>query len=215
HLLHEEAFKRVCRLPLASFDRVCSLLVRLDGEGHARIKWSRVSVVNNLQMTKRFLSGGMIDNIRSFGGVDRSHRYKIVKGVMRAIAASAFRLQGIQGFMIGCVAASSDNDAGTVAEVRCYFSGHYMHPDIIVRTCCDALSCFVFVEIAHLGGRLPGLIETLKRGIYVAVDAAYTAMKRLLTSFTSLCPDGIYKDAFNYHLSKIRIRIEMTFQLLK
>ncbi|KAE9349478.1 hypothetical protein PR003_g5859 [Phytophthora rubi] len=38
-------------------------------------------------MTIRFLAGGMIDDIRVNGSVDRSYCYRVVKAVMRAIVA--------------------------------------------------------------------------------------------------------------------------------
>lgn len=252
-LLYEGEFKRTYRMSSASFERLCGLLVELDRPARAWTNRSPVSVENKLQMTIRFLCGGLVDDLRRAGGVDRSYCYRIIKDVMRAIigvpalqisfptapteresAAAAFSARSNEQVMNGCVVAMdgwlcniqapSDNDAGSAAGARRYFSGHYMRPGINVQACCDAFSRFVFVEASHPGGvndsrayddsGLPRVIETLERGLYVVAIAAYTATNHLLTPFTALQPDEIYKDSFNYHLSQIRIRIEMAFGLL-
>ncbi|GMF30987.1 unnamed protein product [Phytophthora fragariaefolia] len=150
------------------------------------------------------------------------------------VAAAGFAARSNERVMSGCIAAidgwlcniqaPSDADAGSAAGARRYFRGHYLHPGINVQACCDAFSRFVFVDATHPGGvndsrayndsGLPTIVEHLERGIYIVADAAYTATNHLLTPFTALQPGDMFKDSFNYHLSQIRIRIEMAFGLL-
>ncbi|KAE9351822.1 hypothetical protein PF008_g5761 [Phytophthora fragariae] len=180
-LLHEGEFKRTYRMTPASFNRLCGWLAREDRPAHAWLNRSPVSVENKLQMTLRFLCGGMVDDFRRLRGVDRSYCYRIVKDVVlaiveipelqicfpttptqREVAAAGFAARSNERVMSGCIAAMdgwlcniqapSDADAGSAAGARRYFSGHYMHPGINVHACCDAFSRFVFVEATHPGG---------------------------------------------------------------
>ncbi|KAE8989963.1 hypothetical protein PR002_g21286 [Phytophthora rubi] len=153
-----------------------------------------------------------------------------------SLAAAAFQARSEEGVFNGYVAAldgwlchikaPSELDAGSVGP-RLYFSGHYMHYGINVQACCDAFSRFVFIEATHPGGTndaraygesdLAAVIERLGRGLYVVADAAYTATNRLLTPFVALKrtdPDFLKKDSFNFHLSQLRICVEMAFGLL-
>ena len=59
--------------------------------------------------------------------------------------------------------------------------------------------------------RLHRIVENLPPGYCVADDNAYSCSKHLLTPFSAgekLAPE---KDAFNFYLSQLQIRIEMTF----
>ncbi|KAL3666144.1 hypothetical protein V7S43_008933 [Phytophthora oleae] len=132
-------------------------------------------------MTIRFLSCGMIDDVRVKGGVDRSYCYRVVKAVMRAIvsipslqirfpasstereqAAAGFAARSNEGVMSGCVAAMdgwlcniqtpSDKEFGGATGARRYFSGHCMHSGINVLAACDAVSRLVLAEASHPGG---------------------------------------------------------------
>ena len=54
-------------------------------------------------------------------------------------------------------------------------------------------------------------IENLPIGKYVIGDNAYVCTEHLLTPFSGDDKKDPMKDAYNFHLSQVRIRIEMTF----
>lgn len=83
-LLHEGDFERTYRMSADSFTRLCGILEELDRSAFAWTNRSPVSIENKVQMTLRFLGGGMIADIRRVGGVDRSYSYRVLKDVMRA-----------------------------------------------------------------------------------------------------------------------------------
>ncbi|KAE8906318.1 hypothetical protein PF005_g5503 [Phytophthora fragariae] len=71
-LRREGEFKRMSRMSVNSLNRLCGMLVELDQPAHTWVNRGPVSVTNKLQMTIRFLAGGMIDDIRVNGSVIRS-----------------------------------------------------------------------------------------------------------------------------------------------
>ena len=58
------------------------------------------------------------------------------------------------------------------------------------------------------------VLEGLPPGVFLVGDAAYTLHDRVLVPFTGSQRDQKHKDAFNFFLSQLRIRIEMAFGLL-
>ena len=58
---------------------------------------------------------------------------------------------------------------------------------------------------------LAQLIEKLPLGTYVIADNAYICTEHLLTPFPGEQKKEAAKDAYNFYLSQLRIRIEMTF----
>ena len=58
------------------------------------------------------------------------------------------------------------------------------------------------------------VLEGLPPGVFLVGDAAYTLQDRVLVPFTGSQRDQKHKDAFNFFLSQLRIRIEMAFGLL-
>ena len=87
---------------------------------------------------------------------------------------------------------------------------------------CDHKCRFVYVCVAAPGStnnitafkktRLHKIVENLPPGYFVAAgDNVYPCSEHLLTPFSvgeKLAPE---KDAFNFYLSQLQIRIEMTF----
>ena len=61
---------------------------------------------------------------------------------------------------------------------------------------------------------LPVPLDGLPLGSYVVGDAAYTLSDKCITSFTGSQQLNPTKDAYNYFLSQVWIRIEMAFGLL-
>ena len=63
----------------------------------------------------------------------------------------------------------------------------------------------------HMAEALAETISKLPTGLYMLGDAAYTLSEHLLIPFTGSQRENADNDAFNYHLSQLRIRIEMAF----
>jgi len=106
-------------------------------------------------------------------------------------------------------------------NVKAYFSGHYQTYGINVQAACDAQCRFVFAALAAPGGandisafrktELNTYIQNLPLGKYVIGDNAYVCTENLLTPFSGSEKNDKQKDAYNFYLSQIRIRIEMSF----
>jgi hypothetical protein len=111
-----------------------------------------------------------------------------------------------------------------VGRVTSFFSGHYHRYGVNVQACCDHLSRFTFVSCSSAGGcgdslaftrtSLAEKVATLPVGIYLTGDNAYVNSNQLLTPFPKPKITTQYQDSYNYHLSQLRIRIEMAFGLL-
>lgn len=59
---------------------------------------------------------------------------------------------------------------------------------------------------------LSTIVDLLPVGYYLIGDAAYVCGEHLLTPFSGDLRNDPTKDVCNFHLSQLRIRIEMTFQ---
>jgi len=58
---------------------------------------------------------------------------------------------------------------------------------------------------------LQGIVENLPDGYYLVGDAAYPLSEHLLIPFVGSQRLDTTKDAFNFYLSQLRIRVEMSF----
>eukprot|EP00956_Cyclotella_meneghiniana_P044551 scaffold322528_cov195-Cyclotella_meneghiniana.AAC.1 len=57
---------------------------------------------------------------------------------------------------------------------------------------------------------LKDLVNNLPLGLYFVGDAAYPLSEKLLTPYVGVHRHSSpYHDSFNYHLSQLRIRVEM------
>ncbi|ETO81929.1 hypothetical protein F444_03844 [Phytophthora nicotianae P1976] len=111
-----------------------------------------------------------------------------------------------------------------VSRVRSFFSGHYRRYGVNVQACCDHLSRFTAVACSSPGGtgdavaflkwRLSSVVSKFPAGLYVVADNAYTNTNQLLTPFPRPRISTTFHDSYNFHLSQLRIRIEMAFGLL-
>jgi hypothetical protein len=148
--------------------------------------------------------------------------------------AADFTSRSYNGVMNGCVGAidgwlclirapSAKECSG--GNVIAYFSGHYMAYGVNVQACVDVHSRFTAVSIncpgktndaqAWTRWSLSKVIERLPFGKYLVGDNAYPCHDRLLTPFNATEIKGdTYRDAFNFYLSQLRIRVEMAFGLL-
>ena len=133
------------------------------------------------------------------------------------------------GLMNGCVGAINGFFQKTncpwkleVWNTDAYFSGHYESYGLNCQAACDMRLRFLYFGVVAPGKTndnvayprcedMKKFIENLPLGLYVVGDAAYTLKENLLVPFTGSQKSDPDKDAFNFHLSQLRIRIEMTF----
>ena len=146
-------------------------------------------------------------------------------------AATRFRMLSTNDVIKGCVGAvdgwlcqikvPAGDEAG---NIRSFFSGHYQCYGLNVQACCDSSCKFIHVSITSPGGtndvrafaksKLSQLIKNLPMGLYLVGDNAYIACEQLLTPFSGRHKNDPTKDAYNFHLSQLRIRIEQAFGML-
>ncbi|KAF4142396.1 DDE superfamily endonuclease [Phytophthora infestans] len=74
--------------------------------------------------------------------------------------------------------------------------------------------------LAFMRWELSSLVESFPVGLHLVGDNAYSNSNTLLTPFTrpqtasQSNATRLYRDSFNFHLSQLRIRVEMAFGLL-
>ena len=109
-------------------------------------------------------------------------------------------------------------------QPKAFFSGHYGVFGLNVQAVCDIKCRFLFFGVVAPGKcgdqvafeRTPLFQYTkeLPDGYYIIGDAAYSVGEKMLTPFTGGHRNDPAKDAYNFFLSQLRIRIEMSFGLL-
>ena len=133
------------------------------------------------------------------------------------------------GLMNGCVGAIDGflqpiiapwkNEVG---NVKAYFSGHYQSFGLNCQAACDIRLKFLYFGVVAPGKTndnaayplcsiLRRTIMNLHQGLYFVGDAAYSLEENLLVTFVGSQKLDQNNDAFNFHLSQMRIRIEMAF----
>ena len=108
-----------------------------------------------------------------------------------------------------------------------YFSGHYHCYGLNVQAMCDPDLAFTYLCVAAPGKvndirafyrcqRLLQWLDALPEGFHVVADNAYPLSRKILIPFTSAQFVGgeDYHQTYNFYLSQMRIRIEMSFGLL-
>ena len=65
--------------------------------------------------------------------------------------------------------------------------------------------------VAYRHSGLPDMVEALPLTRYIVGDNAYIPTEHVLVPFSGSEKEDPGKDAYNYHLSQLRIRIEMCF----
>ena len=107
-------------------------------------------------------------------------------------------------------------------NVTSFYSGHYEHYGLNCQGVCDDKLRFIYFGLVgpgsmndniafSLAGSLADTIKGLPPGCFFLGDAAYTLSENLLIPFTGSQRDVPENDSFNFYLSQLRIRIEMTF----
>jgi hypothetical protein len=133
-------------------------------------------------------------------------------------------IDGCVGCLDGLLLRIQTPSSSETGNVKAYFSGHYQAYGVNVQAVCDSRCRFVYAAIAAPGGTndiaafrktsLHKIVDNLPLGKYVIGDNAYACTEHLLTPFPGEQRNEPRKDAYNFYLSQLRIRIEMTFGLL-
>jgi hypothetical protein len=89
---------------------------------------------------------------------------------------------------------------------------------------CDSKLRFLFFAVIAPGQtndavayeltNLRDVIEKFAPGAFIAGDAAYLLTEHLLVPYTGTDKQNPDKDSYNFYLSQLRIRIEMSFGML-
>jgi hypothetical protein len=106
-----------------------------------------------------------------------------------------------------------------------HLNGHYQRYGLNVQALCDANLRFLYFAVAGGGklndGRairrctkLQEWLHNLPDSYFIVGDNAYALSNKLLVPFRGPSKNEVYNSSYNYHLSQIRIRIEMAFGLL-
>ena len=146
-------------------------------------------------------------------------------------SAAEFKSISSHGVIDGCIAALDGwlcrirvPSAKEVRKVTAYFSGHYQCYGLNVQATCDASCRFTSLSVLCPGGtsdsksfyasRVYNLVQELPDGYFAVGDNAYTLSSTLLIPYSGKDKQNASKDAFNFFLSQLRIRIEQAFGLL-
>ena len=146
------------------------------------------------------------------------------------IVRNGFMKKSYQGLFHGCVGALDGFFQPTIApskkevqgNVTAYYSGHYESYGLNCQAACDVHLRFLWFGVVGPGktndnvafprcGELYKTVMDLPFGLFFVGDAAYTLCETLLVPFTGSQRDNADNDAFNFYLSQLRIRIEMSF----
>lgn len=150
-------------------------------------------------------------------------RRKVAAGFQRKSKDGVFN--NVIGCIDGWLCPIKVPTRAEVGNVQSFFSGHYQRYGINVQACCDS-SCRVLAyssscpggmgdALAFLKWQLSTMLDNLMEPFIVLGDNAYTVNFHLLTPFDKAhLGNDPKRDAFNFYLSQLRIRVEMTFGLL-
>ena len=109
-----------------------------------------------------------------------------------------------------------------VSNQTSYYSGHYKNFGLNCQAVCAHDLTFIYFGVVAPGStndiiaitktdNLMDEIQKLAPGRFLVGDAAYELTEHLLTPFTGSQRLDQGKDAFNFYLSQVQIRIEMAF----
>jgi hypothetical protein len=119
-----------------------------------------------------------------------------------------------------------DTNKPIVHNTSDFFLGHYQRFGLNVQAMCDAHLRFTFLAIAGPGGmndvrafgkcfKFHQWLQSLPDGYFIIADNAYELSETLLIPYSGAEKlSCVYRDAYNYHLSSLRIKIEQAFGLL-
>jgi len=140
-----------------------------------------------------------------------------------------FKSKSTNEIMSGCVGAmdgffqpTTKPTSKEVANVLAYYSGHYESCGLNCQACVKADLQFMYFGVISPGStndnisypmakELKAAFDSLPLGRFGVADAAYTLSEGFLIPFTGAERLQCANDAFNYYLSQLRIRVEMSF----
>ena len=146
-------------------------------------------------------------------------------------SASEFERLSSHGIINGCIGAVDGwlcqirvPSAHEVTRVKSYFSGHYQCYGVNVQATCDARCRFTSLSVicpsatldskSFYASNIYNTISQLPAGFFVVGDNAYTLSSTLLIPYSGATKLNPSRDAFNFFLSQLRIRIEQAFGML-
>ena len=129
---------------------------------------------------------------------------------------------GCVGAVDGFFQAVTCPPVSEVSNQKSYYSGHYKNFGLNCQAICTHNLTFIYFGVVAPGStndiiaitktdNLMDEIRKLAPGRFLVGDTAYKLMEHLLTPFTGSQQLDQGKDAFNFILSQVRIRIEMAF----
>ena len=111
-----------------------------------------------------------------------------------------------------------------MTQVKSYFSGHYQCYGVNVQATCDASCCFTSISVlcpgstfdskAFYTSHVYNLVQDLPDGCFVVGNNAWVLTSNLIIPYSGKNKQDSEKDAFNFFLSQLHIRIEQAFGLL-
>jgi hypothetical protein len=138
---------------------------------------------------------------------------------------------GRRGILSKCIGAidgiiiktRSPTNAETV-RVTDFYSGHKKTVGLNVQAVCDARKRIIFLSVlcpgktndlvAYESSSISTLIEALPEGYYGIGDNAYVNSHHLLVPFPGKLSHADPRDAFNFYLFQLQVRVENCFALL-
>ena len=109
-----------------------------------------------------------------------------------------------------------------VSNILSYYSGHYQSYGVNCQACVQSDLQFTYFGVISPGSTndnisypmavgLKEVFDNLPLGLYGVADAAYTLSENIIIPFTGADRFDQVKDCLNYHLSQLRIWVEMAF----
>jgi hypothetical protein len=132
-------------------------------------------------------------------------------------------MSGTVGALDGFFQRSNRPTMKETNNVVSYYSGHYESYGVNCLAAVKADLQFMYFGVTSPGSTnditsyamasaLRQVIESLPLGLYFVGDAAFPLGEKLLTPFIGTHRhSNPYHDSFNFHLSQLRIRVEMAF----
>ncbi|OWZ01040.1 hypothetical protein PHMEG_00027649, partial [Phytophthora megakarya] len=218
-LLNESAFKKYYRMSLTTFEELLCIVgpyLVVDYYQSLRRSYivSPLTPAGMLQCALSWLAGGSYHHVRVITGVSTATFYRVVYRVMFAINDS------------GRLAPQFPINLEEMKQVAKEFQSRSNHG--VIEDCIgviDGWLCPIRVPVDSPGGmndsyafqrwRLIKVLQNIDGKYFVIGDNAYVQSKRVMTPFNKAqLVDHADRDSYNFHISQLRIRIEMAFGLL-
>ena len=128
------------------------------------------------------------------------------------------------GAIDGIIIKTRSPSKNETVRVTDFYSGHKKTVGLNVQVVCDAKKRILFLSVlcpgktndlvAYESSKIASLIEGLPEGYYAVGDNAYVNSNHLLVPFPGKLSNADPRDAFNFYLSQLRVRVENCFALL-